>query len=96
VLVPAEPEKADDPLRYFETDAASDGAFEIAHVPPGTYRVFARARAPESERRGALFAWDAARRKELLRLAAAGPAIELPGCKRTENAVAPLVVTVKE
>lgn len=36
-LVPAEREKADDVLRYFVTQVASDGAFTLNNLPPGRY-----------------------------------------------------------
>ena len=36
-LVPAEPDKATDVLRFFVTDVASDGAFTLNNLPPGKY-----------------------------------------------------------
>ncbi len=36
-LVPAEPNKADDVLRYFVTGVSSDGAFTLNNLPPGRY-----------------------------------------------------------
>ena len=36
-LVPAEPDKAEDVLRYFVTEIASDGTFTLNNLPPGKY-----------------------------------------------------------
>jgi hypothetical protein len=36
-LVPAEPDKATDVLRFFAADVASDGAFSLSNLPPGKY-----------------------------------------------------------
>ena len=36
-LVPAEPDKADDVLRFFVTDVAADGSFGLNNLPPGRY-----------------------------------------------------------
>ena len=36
-LIPAEPDKADDVLRFFVTDIASDGTFTLNSLPPGKY-----------------------------------------------------------
>jgi hypothetical protein len=42
-LVPAEPEKADDILRYFPSLVLADGSFGLNNLPPGRYWVLARA-----------------------------------------------------
>ncbi|HJS24178.1 MAG TPA: carboxypeptidase-like regulatory domain-containing protein, partial [Pyrinomonadaceae bacterium] len=39
-LIPAEPDKADDVLRFFVTDIASDGSFTLNNLAPGKYLVF--------------------------------------------------------
>lgn len=39
-LIPAEPDKADDVLRFFVTDIASDGTFTLNSLPPGKYLAF--------------------------------------------------------
>ena len=39
-LVPAEPDKAEDVLRFFVTEVASDGAFTLNNLPPGKYLAF--------------------------------------------------------
>jgi hypothetical protein len=36
-LIPAEPDKADDVLRFFVADIASDGSFTFNSLPPGKY-----------------------------------------------------------
>ena len=36
-LVPSEPDKADDVLRFFVTDIAADGTFALNNLPPGRY-----------------------------------------------------------
>ena len=36
-LVPAEPDKADDVLRFFVTEIAADGTFALNNLPPGRY-----------------------------------------------------------
>jgi hypothetical protein len=36
-LIPAEPDKADDVLRFFVTDIATDGTFALNSLPPGRY-----------------------------------------------------------
>ena len=36
-LVPAEPDKAEDVLRFFVTEIASDGTFALNNLPPGKY-----------------------------------------------------------
>jgi uncharacterized protein (DUF2141 family) len=39
-LVSSEPDKAEDVLRFFVTDIASDGTFALNNLPPGKYLVF--------------------------------------------------------
>lgn len=39
-LVPAEPDKAEDVLRFFVTEIASDGTFTFNNLPPGKYLAF--------------------------------------------------------
>lgn len=47
-LVPAEPEKAEDVLRFFVSPAEADGSFALNNLPPGRYLTFAKV-AGESE-----------------------------------------------
>ena len=68
-LVPAETASADDVLRYGETVAERDGAFEFNNIAPGIYRLLARA-APDdepSDRLPAPAAWNANERAKLRR-----------------------------
>ena len=39
-LIPAEPDKAEDVLRFFVTEIASDGTFTLNNLPPGKYLAF--------------------------------------------------------
>jgi hypothetical protein len=41
-LVPAEPDKADDVLRFFVTEIAADGTFAFNNLPPGRYWTLAQ------------------------------------------------------
>jgi protocatechuate 3,4-dioxygenase beta subunit len=41
-LVPAEPEAADDVLRYFESEVSNEGAFSLGNLQPGKYWLVAR------------------------------------------------------
>jgi len=41
-LVPAERERADDPLRYFTSEVVSDGSFSFGNLPPGKYWTLAQ------------------------------------------------------
>jgi protocatechuate 3,4-dioxygenase beta subunit len=47
-LVPAEPEKAEDILRYFASPVEPDGTFMLSNLPPGRYWTLAKA-LPETE-----------------------------------------------
>ena len=42
-LVPAEPEKAEDVLRFFASLVAADGSFALNNLPPGRYWTIAKA-----------------------------------------------------
>jgi hypothetical protein len=42
-LIPAEPDKATDVLRFFATDVASDGTFSLINLPPGKYWALTQA-----------------------------------------------------
>jgi hypothetical protein len=41
-LVPSEPDKAEDVLRFFVTEVAADGSFSLNNLPPGKYRALAQ------------------------------------------------------
>lgn len=89
-LVPIEPERAADPLRYMETIVESDKTFTLGHIAPGRYWVIARVdMATESETiEGRTIALDAGERDRLRSLAeSAGARIELQPCQRLADYV---------
>jgi hypothetical protein len=43
-LLPAEPDKSEDVLRFFVTQVAADGTFALNNLPPGRYRVLTEAK----------------------------------------------------
>jgi hypothetical protein len=47
-LVPSERDKADDPLRYFTSEIASDGTFSLNNLPPGRYWTLTQQPEPNS------------------------------------------------
>ena len=89
-LVPAEPDSADDALRYAEVDVESDGRFMMRNLAPGRYHLLARpapdVESPEKPIR--LAAWSAESRAKLWREARAAKAeIELQACQRVMDYV---------
>jgi protocatechuate 3,4-dioxygenase beta subunit len=89
-LVPAETASANDVLRYAETVAEREGAFEFKNIAPGKYRLLARA-APDDEpndRPSAPAAWDAVERAKLRKEAEAMKTeVELKPCQRITDKV---------
>jgi hypothetical protein len=89
-LVPAETASANDVLRYAETVAEREGAFEFRNMAPGKYRLLARA-APDdepSDRPSAPVAWDAVERARLRKEAEAMKVeVELKPCQRISDQV---------
>jgi carboxypeptidase family protein len=89
-LVPAETASANDVLRYAETVAEREGAFEFRNMAPGKYRLLARA-APDdepSDRPSAPAAWDANERAKLRKEAEAMKVeVELKPCQRVTDQV---------
>jgi hypothetical protein len=89
-LVPVERERAEDVLRYGETQVGSDGAFAFRNLAPGRYYLIARP-ATENEGQGARraarpLAWDAEARAKLRREAeAANATLELKSCQRMSD-----------
>ncbi|MBI1762840.1 MAG: carboxypeptidase regulatory-like domain-containing protein [Acidobacteria bacterium] len=82
-LIPAERERAEDVLRYAETQTGNDGAFRFRNLAPGKYWVLAQPTPKEPSPPEAPVALDAAARLRLRRLAeAANQAIELQPCQR--------------
>ncbi|HLF84710.1 MAG TPA: hypothetical protein VI837_11090, partial [Blastocatellia bacterium] len=66
-LVPAEPEAAEDVLRYFETDVSADGNFALTNLQPGKYWLVARetSDAEQAEIDHKPLAWDSGARTAL-------------------------------
>ena len=89
-LVPAEPESADDVIRYVETRADQEGAFSLSNLAPGRYYIHTRAVSEEQlvERRPQPISWEAAPRVKLRRDAqAANVIIELKQCQQVTEYV---------
>lgn len=83
-LVPAEPEAAEQTLRYYETDANGAGAFAFQQLAPGKYWLHARA--VTTEESAAPLAWKPAERARLRReAAAANVAAELQPCQQRKD-----------
>jgi hypothetical protein len=87
-LVPAEPNSAEDTLRFIEAEVQSDNSFKLLNVAPGRYWLLAR-QLPEEESKKRLVrpqAWNAAARAGLRREAAASNvAIDLKPCQRVAD-----------
>jgi carboxypeptidase family protein len=89
-LVPAEPESADDVMRFSETRIDSEGVFSLTNLAPGIYYLHARAVADDQlmERNPRPLAWEATARAKLRREAlAAKVVIELQRCGRVTEYV---------
>jgi predicted phage tail protein len=84
-LLPAERERADDALRYFETATNGDGSFVFKNIPPGRYLLLARIiDAADLAPRPA--SWDTDSRTRLRREAeTANTTVELQPCQRTTD-----------
>lgn len=83
-LVPTERERADDILRYAETNLGADGSFTFDSLAPGRYWLALRP-APQNEslQPPRMLAWDEEARKALRREAeAAANAVELKPCQQ--------------
>ncbi len=79
-LIPVERERAEDVLRYAETQTGSGGAFRFRNLAPGKYWILAQPVPKESEAPTGL---DTAARLRLRRAAeAANQVIELQPCQR--------------
>lgn len=84
-LTPAEPDSANDTLRFFDAEIQSDGSFKLTNLPPGRYMLFTRQRTEEEakQRSPRPMAWNATARAGLHRLAqAANTTLELKPCQR--------------
>jgi hypothetical protein len=69
-VVPAEREKADDVLRYFAVDIASDQSFSADNLPPGRYWIVAQPRLPSDKPGNNLRLPDANENRTKIRTAA--------------------------
>jgi hypothetical protein len=84
-LAPAEPEMAEDALRYRETLAGSDATFTLANLSPGRYYILAKeaSEAGSNEDGPRPAAWDQTARAAIRREAeAANQTVELQPCRR--------------
>jgi hypothetical protein len=89
-LIPAEPDAADDMLRYAEESVRGDGSFEFKHVAPGKYLLSARQTSEKdaNDDQSRPLARDAVERAKLRREAAAAKnEIELKVCERVKEHV---------
>lgn len=89
-LLPAEPENAEDLLRFRDVEIGDDGNFAVANLAPGRYLLLAEllsADAPIDPNRTPT-AWDAAARAKLRRAAeSANTIVELKPCQRLTDYV---------
>jgi hypothetical protein len=84
-LVPAEPESAEELLKYVETVVEGNGTFSLPNLAPGKYYVLAREPLGEqlTERNARPVSWDAAARGKLRQQArSSGQVVELGRCQR--------------
>jgi protocatechuate 3,4-dioxygenase beta subunit len=89
-LVPAEPEAAEDVLRYFESEVAADGSFALTNLAPGKYWLVGRetSDAEQAEIDHKPLAWDAGTRTALrFEGEAQKTVIELKLCQRLNDFV---------
>ena len=89
-LVPAEPEAAEDVLRYFEAGVSVDGSFALTNLQPGKYWLVGRetSDAEQAEIDRKPLAWDAGARTALrIEGEAQKTVIELKQCQRLSDFV---------
>lgn len=89
-MIPAEPEAADDVVRYFEAEVAADGGFSLTNLAPGKYWLVARETSDQeqSEADHKPAAWDAGARLGLrFEGDATKKVIELARCQRVTDLV---------
>jgi hypothetical protein len=87
-LVPAEPESADNALRFYEAVVDSEGGFSLMNLAPGRYFIIARALTDDEwvERVPRRASWDLSTRSALLRDAkAANTPVDLQRCQRVTD-----------
>ncbi|MGI9068020.1 MAG: carboxypeptidase regulatory-like domain-containing protein [Pyrinomonadaceae bacterium] len=81
-LVPAEPDQANNVLRYSETPVNRDATFAFTNIAPGRYLIVSRIKPETAETRPRDVAWDAAPRAKLRTDAEkANTVIELKPCQ---------------
>jgi hypothetical protein len=89
-LIPAEPDSADNLLRYFESSPLPDGSFKFTSLAPGRYWIIARPLVEEesTENFQRPLAWDAADRMGLrFEGEASATVLELNPCQRISDYV---------
>jgi hypothetical protein len=87
-LIPAEPNAADDVVRYAEAAVRADGAFVLTNLAPGKYWLMARIKPGDepSDRPVRPTAWDASERAKLRKEAEAMKIeVELKPCQRVAD-----------
>ena len=87
-LVPAEPESADNALRFYEAVVDSEGGFTLMNLAPGRYFIIARALTDEewADRVPRRASWDPSTRSALLQDAkAANTPVDLQRCQRVND-----------
>ncbi len=88
-LVPAEPDSANNTLRFFEADIQSDGSFKLTNLAPGRYLVTTRQLSEEEAKDRPVprpLAWNTTTRASLLREAEASKiTIDLKPCQRVTD-----------
>jgi hypothetical protein len=90
LLIPADKDSADDPLRFYEKDLDADSSFSLSNLAPGRYFVMARQYTEEEagDRNRRPWGWDAEMRKSLRQEAeSANITIELQQCQRVTDYV---------
>lgn len=97
-LVPAEPDAADEVLRYAEADVAADGGFSFSNIAPGKYWLVARevSDQEQAEADRPPVAWDTNGRVALrFEGEASRKVIELNRCQRTSDLVVSYIPLTK-
>lgn len=87
-LVPAEKERADDLLRYAESNVGADGSFNFTSLAPGRYWLLLRPAPPAGDvlQPPRMLSWDDEGRKTLRREAeTAANVVELKPCQRVTD-----------
>jgi Carboxypeptidase regulatory-like domain len=100
-LAPAEPDAADEVLRYFESEVAADGSFSLTNLAPGKYWLVGRELSDQEQTEAdhKPLAWDAGGRMSLrFEGEASKQTVELRRCERVTDyvlAYTPLIKPAK-